>query len=184
MPQNNEPLACLLLSKNCKTSDGTHHELKGFVTVVNQPWFQFSDTSLLVFACCMFQEKKEIRLLASEVLINLVDNKSIDISAFSEQLSYLISNKYGPLLRMIEAVVALKDISPLHNSALFILLDGIFATVTLEEKLPTNFKKMVENFVDVGTKTKQKPTAKTLELLDKYKENASLKTLIKQIANL
>ena len=83
-----------------------------------------------------------------------------------------------------EAVVALKDISPLHNSALFILLDGIFATVTLEEKLPTNFKKMIENFVDVGTKTKHKPSAKTLELLDKYKENASLKTLIKQIANL
>ncbi|MBC8884291.1 hypothetical protein H9X57_15630 [Flavobacterium piscinae] len=29
MPQNNEPLAYLLL-KNCKTADGTNHELKGF----------------------------------------------------------------------------------------------------------------------------------------------------------
>ena len=184
MPQNNEPLACLLLAKNCKTSSGTSNELKGFITVANLPWFQFSATSLLVFACCLFQEKKEIRLLASEVLINLVENKSIDVVAFSEKLAFLISNKYGPLLRMVEGVVALKDISPLHNSALFILLDGIFKNVKMDEKLPTNFKKMVENFVDVATKTKQKPSAKTLELLDKYKENASLKTLIKQIAHL
>ena len=184
MPQNNEPLALLLLSKNCKTSDGTNHELKGFATVVNQPWFQFSDTSLLVFACCFFQEKKEIRLLASEVLINLVEIKSIDILGFSQQLAYLISNKYGPLLRMVESVVVLKDISPLHNSALFFLLDGIFATVKLDKKLPTNFKKLVENFVDVGTKTHHKPSSKTLALLDNYKDNTSLKTLIKQIANL
>lgn len=184
MPQNNEPLAVLLLAKNCKTSNGTSNELKGFINIVNQHWFQFSETALLVYACCFFQEKKEIRLLASEVLINLVENKSIDLKAFSEKLAYLISNKYGPLLRLVEGIVSLKDISALHNSALFFLLDGIFATVKLEEKLPTNFKKMLENFVDVATKTNHKPAPKTLLLLEKFQENASLKSLIKQLAHL
>lgn len=184
MPQNNEPLACLLLAKNCKISNGTSNELKGFITIVNQPWFRFSDTSLLVYACCLFQEKKEMRLLASEVLINLVENKAINIDVFSEKLAYLLSNKYGPLLRLVEGIIALKDISPLHNSALFFILDGVFKQVVLKDKLPTNFKKMVENFVDVGTKTNHKPSAKTLELFEKYKETASLKPLIKQIANL
>lgn len=184
MPQNNEPLACLLLNTNCKTSSGTNNELKGFIHIVNQAWFRFSHTSLLVYACCFFQEKKELRLLASEVLVNLVENKAIDMDLFSERLTFLISNKYGPLLRMIEAVVPLKDISPLHNSALFYLLDGIFKNVKLTDKLPTNFKKMLENFVDVGSKTNHKPDAKTIQLLEPYKENASLKSLIKQIAQL
>jgi predicted DNA-binding WGR domain protein len=182
MPQNNEPLACMLLNTNCKTSSGTNSELKGFIHVVNQAWFRFSDTSLLIFACCFFQEKKELRLLASEVLVNLVENKAIDIAFFSEQLAFLMSNKYGPLLRLIDAIVPLKDISPLHNSALFFLLDGIFKNVKLNDKLPTNFKKMLENFVDLGTKTNHKPDAKTIQLLETYKENASLKSLIKQIA--
>jgi hypothetical protein len=83
---------------------------------------------------------------------------------------------------LIDAIVPLKDISPLHNSALFFLLDGIFKNVKLNDKLPTNFKKMLENFVDLGTKTNHKPDAKTIQLLETYKENASLKSLIKQIA--
>ena len=184
MPQNNEPLACQLLSKNCKTSSGSHNELKGFLHVVNQAFFRFSDTSLLVFACCFFQEKKEVRLLASEVLINLVENKSIDIFLLSERLAFLISNKYGPLSRCIDAIVQLKDISPLHNSAFFYLLDGIFKNLKLEDKLPTNFKKLVEHFADVAVKTNQKPSKETLVFFEQYKENNALKSLINQITEL
>lgn len=184
MPQNNEPLACLLLAKNCKTSEGTHNELKGFVNIINQPWFQFSDTSLLVFACCFFQEKKEIRLQASEVLINLVDTKAIDIPLFATKLAFLVSNKYGVFLRLIDGIITLKDISPAHNSALFLLLDGLFQDVQFKDKLPTNFKKMLENYVDVVAKTNHKPSDKTLLFLEKYKENNALKSLIKQITNL
>lgn len=183
MPQNNEPLAINLLDKSCHITTGTNTELKGFLTIVNRPGFQFLETSLLVFACCFFQEKKDIRLLASEVLINLVENQSIDISSFAEKSAYLISNKYGVLLRFIEAVIALKDISALHNAALFLLLEGIFKNIELPEKLPTNFKKMVENYLDVMLKTNQKPAAETKAFFEKLKENNALKALIKQILN-
>lgn len=183
MPQNNEPLAINLLDKSCRITDGTNNELKGFLTIVNRPGFQFLETSLLVFACCFFQEKKDIRLLASEVLINLVENQSIDISLFAAKSAYLISNKYGVLLRYIEAVIALKDISALHNSALFLLLDGVFKNMELPEKLPTNFKKMVENYLDVMLKTNQKPAAETKAFFEKLEENNALKALIKQILN-
>ncbi|WP_115810082.1 DUF6493 family protein [Flavobacterium aquicola] len=183
MPQNNDPLACLLLEKCCHVTDGTNNELKGFLTIVNRSGFQFSDISLLVFACCFFQEKKDIRLLASEVLINLVEYQSIDIHSFAEKNAFLISNKYGVLLRLVESIITLKDISPLHNSALFLLLDGIFQNLELKEKLPVNFKKMVENYVDVLSKTNQKPTAKTKAFFEKLKENTALKALVKQILN-
>ena len=183
MPQNNDPLACQLLEESCNVTDGTNNELKGFLTIVNQSGFEFSDTSLLVFCCCFFQEKKEIRLLATEVLINLIENKSIDIVLFAEKASYLISNKYGVLLRFIEAVVALKDISALHNSALFLLLDGIFKNIKVDEKLPTNFKKMVEIYADILLKTNQKPAEEAKLFFEKLQENNALKALIKQILN-
>ncbi len=183
MPQNNDPLACLLLHHTCRVTDGTNNELKGFLNIVNQPAFQFSETSLLLFSCCFFQEKKDVRLLASEVLINLVEKQTIDIHLFAEKTAVLISNKYGVLLRFIDGIIALKDISPLHNSALFLLLDGIFKRIEIKEKLPTNFKKMVENYVDTLSKTNQKPSADTKVFFEKLKENTALKALVKQILN-
>lgn len=181
MPQNNEPLAYLLLAKNCKTADGTNNELKGFLNIINLPGFQFDITSMQVFACCFFQEKKDIRLLASEILINIVEKKNIDITLFSEKVAYLITNKYGVLLRLIDGIIALKDVSPLHNSALFLVLDGIFKQIELKDKLPTNFKKLVENYLDVIAKTNQKPSVESIQFFEKHKENNSLKPLIKQL---
>ncbi|WP_298121986.1 DUF6493 family protein [Flavobacterium sp.] len=181
MPQNNQPLAYLLLAKNCKIADGTNHELKGFLNITNIPGFKFDTTSLLVLACCFFQEKKDIRLLASEVIINLVEKQNIDIVSFSEKLAYLITNKYGILLRLIDGIIALKDVSAMHNSALFLILDGIFKQIELGDKLPTNFKKLVENYLDVIAKTNQKPSSESLQFFEKYKENNSLKPLIKQL---
>jgi hypothetical protein len=181
MPQNNQPLAYMLLVKNCKTADGTNNELKGFLNITNFPGFQFDTTSLLVFACCFFQEKKEVRLLASEIIINLVEKQNIDLNLFSEKLAYLITNKYGVLLRLIDGIIALKDISPLHNSALFLILDGIFKNIELNDKLPTNFKKLVENYLDVIAKINQKPSVESIHFFEKHKENNSLKPLIKQL---
>jgi len=181
MPQNNEPLAYLLLEKNFKTADGTNTELKGYLNIINLPGFQFGSTALLVFACCFFQEKKDVRLLAAEILINVVEKQNIDIALFSEKVAYLITNKYGVLLRLVDGIIALKDVSPLHNSALFLLLDGIFKRIELKDKIPTNFKKLVENYLDVIAKTNQKPSAESIQFFEKHKENNSLKPLIKQL---
>ncbi|MNG13703.1 hypothetical protein D3C84_973980 [compost metagenome] len=86
-------------------------------------------------------------------------------------------------MRVLEAIIPLKDISSLHNSALFLLLDGIFKNIVLSEKLPTNFKKMVENYVDVMSKTNQKPAAETKVFFKILKDNTALKALVKQILN-
>jgi hypothetical protein len=75
----------------------------------------------------------------------------------------------------------LKDISPLHNSAFLQLMEGIFKGMEVEEKLPVNFKKIVEHYVDVLYKTKEKPSADAVTLFDKLKDNAALKALVKQI---
>lgn len=183
MPQNDDALACLLLQNTCKLTDGTNNELKGFLTIANQPEFQFSETSLFLFACCFFQEKKDLRLMASEVLIDLIEKHKVDVDVFAEKSAFLISNKYGVLLRYIDGIIAMKDISAIHNSALFLILDALFKKLELNDKLPTNFKKLIENYLDVMSKTNQQPSSESKIFFEKLKENAALKALVKQILN-
>ncbi|KFF14888.1 DUF6493 family protein [Flavobacterium hydatis] len=179
-PQNADALAITLLH-NCATGDGSKPDLKGFLDIINRPEFQLSDTTLLLYACSFLQEKKDIRLMASEVLINLVDKQTIDIELFAQKLAFLTSGKYGVFLRLVDGLIAIKDVSPLHNSALLKLFNSFFDNLDLNDKLPTNFKKMVENYLDVLTKTNQKPSPKAIVFFEQWKDNASLKSLIKQI---
>lgn len=179
-PQNSDALALTLL-QNCGTADGSKPDLKAFLEVINKPEFQLSDISLLLYACCFFHEKKDLRLMASEVLIHLIEKQAIDVVLFAEKLGFLTSEKYGVFLRMADALIAIKDVSPLHNNALLQLLNSFFENLDLKEKLPTSFKKIVENYVDILTKTNEKPSAKAIIFFEQWKDNASLKPLIKQI---
>lgn len=180
MPQNSDALALTLL-QNCATADGSKPELKGFLDIINRPEFRFSETTMLTFVACFFQEKKDLRLLASEVLIHLIEKQTVDVAVFAQKASLLASEKYGVFLRFSDALAGLKDISPLHNSALFQLFNSFFENLVLKEKLPTNFKKIVENYVDILTKTNQKPSAKAIVFFEQWKDNTALKSLIKQI---
>ncbi|MCR4033399.1 MULTISPECIES: DUF6493 family protein [Flavobacterium] len=179
-PQNSDALAMTLLN-NCVIPDGSKPELRGFIDVTNRPEFRFSENVLFLFALCFFQEKKELRLLASETLINLIERQVIDMEKFAEKAAFTATGKYGAFSRLTDGIIALKDISPLHNSALLLFFNTFFANLDVQEKLPTNFKKMVENYVDVLIKTNQKPSEKAIAFFEQWKDNASLKSLIKQI---
>lgn len=179
-PQNPDALALTLLN-NCRITDGSKPELRGFLDVMNRPEFRFSENALMLFAACFFQEKKDLRLLASETLINLIEKQSLDMEKFSEKTAFLASEKYGAFARLTDGVIALKDISPLHNSALLQFFNAFFSNLNVKDKLPTNFKKMIENYVDILIKTNQKPSEKAIAFFEQWKDNASLKSLIKQI---
>ncbi|BFM41586.1 hypothetical protein CFS9_02270 [Flavobacterium sp. CFS9] len=179
-PQNPDALAMTLLS-NCTVPDGSKPELKGFLEVLNRPEMRFSDHVLFLFALCFFQEKKDLRLLASETLMNLIEKQVIDIEKFAEKAAFTATGKYGAFSRLTDGIIALKDISPLCNSALLQFFNTFFARLEVNDKLPTNFKKMVENYVDVLIKTNQKPSEKAIAFFEQWKDNASLKSLIKQI---
>lgn len=179
MPQNNEPLAVKLLTTTCYNSSNSIEVLKPFLQIANRTDFDFSHYCSYVFACCFFMEKKDIRLLASEILYEKIGSRSFPIEQMSAVFAYLISNNYGVFGRFADAVLSIKDSSPLHNQALFLLLDGVLSNWTLGEKLPTNFKKFIENYYDLATKLNLKPSEKTLIFLKTLEETASLKKLIK-----
>lgn len=181
MPQNPEPLAVRLLASVCKHSSDDSNALKGFLNLLYRPEFCFSDPVFLVFACSFFQEKKETRLLATEVLIHLIEQRKLDLTAFGEKIARLISEKYGALLRCIDALAAIKDVSPLHNAALAMLLDTVFENLQIADKLPLNFKKLLEHYLDMLVKTNQKPAEAAQAFLLQWQNVSSIKNLIKQI---
>lgn len=182
MPQNPEPLAIELTTSSCRTGDGGRANMQGFLTIVDRPEFWFSETSTLAFACCFLQERKETRFLATEVLIHLIEKRKLDLALFAKKLTFLISNKYGVLMRCIDALVAIKDISPLYNNVLFTILDTMLGQLKIADKLPLNFKKLLEHYLDMMVKTGGKPSTDTLTFLLQWQDTASLKNLIKQIA--
>ena len=181
MPQNADALCMFLLRSSCNNSSIGGQELKGFLHLLMQPNFFWSEISFLLFACTFFQEKKDIRMMAAEVLIDLIEKRAIDLSPFAEKIAYLAANRYGPYLRLSESVATLKDVSLIHNLAFLKLMEGIFKGLNLKEKLPVNFKKTVENYVDVLYKTNQQPDEETIFAFQHLKDHSALKPLVKQI---
>ena len=184
MPQNNATLNIQILQGACDRP--TTHELnsqtfKGFLKISEYPEFKFSDASMLIFACVLFNEKKDTRATAAEVLIQKIQNQNIDVLFLGQKIAYLINNNYAPILRLCECFATLKDVSTLHNSALSILLESTIENLELKEKLPTNFKKILEIFYDLKAKMKQKVSEKVISTLKPIAENGTLKSIVKQI---
>jgi Family of unknown function (DUF6493) len=176
LPQNTDSLAYHLLKYVANRADGASPELKAFLQITNRPEFWFSESTTLVFATCFFQEKKEIRLMASEVLMNLIQIKKIEVQHLGEKMAWLLTNKYAGVQRLSDALVAIKDISALHNSALFLLLDAFFQHFEATEKLPTNFKKLVELYTDLKTKTQGESHEKVVLFFEKWKGNTAVRS--------
>ena len=181
MPQNYEPLVMSILENTCKRVNQGSKMLFGFVKIAQSQSFQFSEVSTLILACCLFNDKKELRAIATEVLIQHIENQTIGVSLLAEKIAFLINNDYGPVSRVIESFTTIKDVSPLHNSALIILLESTIGNLELKEKLPTNFKKILEIFYDLKAKMKQKVSEKVILVLKPLEENGTLKSIVKQI---
>lgn len=181
MPQNADPLAYNLLRGACRTASAGGKDLKAFLNLMNSSGFPFSAITMLVFACMFFQEKKDVRLMATEVMINLIDKQIIDLQLFAQKAAYLVSNKYGAFLRLADSLGSLKDVSALHNAALLQIMEEFFKHIDAQDKLPLNFKKMVEHYIDILVKTNQLPSPAAITFFDKWKDNTSIKGLVKQI---
>jgi hypothetical protein len=115
--------------------------------------------------------------MASEVLMNLIQVKKIDMQYLGEKMAWLLTNKYAGVQRLSDALTAIKDISTLHNSALFLLLDAFFQHFEATEKLPTNFKKLVELYTDLKAKTQGKSHEQAVLFFEKWKGNTAMRSL-------
>lgn len=184
MPQNDEALALMLIKADCRIADENSDVIPGFLHVSLLPGFVFGNNGLIVLAVSCFKQKKEIRALAGEVLIQHLQAQSLDTAAFAKALSFLINEQFGPLQRFTDTLTLVKDVSPLHNTALAMLLEEILAGFQPKEKLPVNFKKLVELYFDLMTKTKRTPSEMVMTLFEKLEDVAALKPILKQLKSI
>lgn len=184
MPQNDEALALMLIKADCRIADENSDVLPGFLHAGLLPGFVFGNNALMVLAVSCFKQKKEIRALAAEVLIQHIQQQSIDLIALAKALSFLVNEQFGPLQRFTDTLALVKDVSSLHNTALAILLEGLLAGFHPKEKLPVNFKKLIELYFDLITKTKRTPSEQVLNLFEKLGDVPALKPILKQLRSI
>jgi Family of unknown function (DUF6493) len=141
----------------------------------------FNRNSLLVLATACFQQKREARGFAAEVLISHFQEQTIEPEKLGEQMGYLITNKYGPVQRFVDVVSLVKDASPLHNQGLLLMLNTLIISIKDISEFPTNTKKLLEIYFDLLTKSKKKASPEIIEIMTKWQSNASLKSICKQI---
>jgi hypothetical protein len=184
MPQNDQALVTMVLKYSCINADGGTDDLNAFLYLSAQPEFVFTETSMLVVACCMFNKDLKTRSYASEILIYLIAERKINVKVLGEKAGYLISENYGPTQRFVEVITTIRDVSSLHNSAVIILLDSLFLNFNGKEKLPVNFKKLLEFYLDLLMKTGAKPDRSTLTNILLWKDHNAIKSVLKQIQSL
>ncbi|WP_254411441.1 DUF6493 family protein [Dyadobacter diqingensis] len=184
MPQNDQALATMLLKSSCKNTESGSEELNGFLYVSAQPEFIFTETSLLVLACSMFCKNSKTRSYASEILIYLIKYRKIDVTALGEKVAYLISENYGPVQRFTDVLSIIRDVSSLHNSAIIILLDAVILNFAGKDKLPVNFKRLLELYLDLLMKTRSKPDDRVLESFLAWKDYNAIRPVLRQIQSI
>ncbi len=179
MPQNNDSYAIQIIRDSGVASSGK----QGIDTLLsNISWVRVSYYSYLVWALGFFNDKKELRAKAAEVLYAQIAEANAEVSLLSTTLALLVNNKYGVFSRLTDALASLKDTTPQHNHALWLLLDGLFAQLTVDA-LPNQFKKMLEMYYDLKLKTKSEATLQAKAFLEKWADQGSIKKMIKEITN-
>lgn len=99
-------------------------------------------TANLVLATGFLNNAKINRDLSVEVFIQGVNDNCLNVELLGHNISKLLNGNYAPLSRLIDSLYALKGISLLHDSALFILIEKIIAEIG--EEIPKNFMKLIE----------------------------------------
>ncbi|WP_396143820.1 DUF6493 family protein [Flavobacterium sp.] len=149
-----------------------------------QPYFNIGYFSNWFLVCSQLADKKEIRLLSSEVVLHLIENKQLDWEEFTLRIIELHQSKYATIQRYIENLSMLKNVSSLHNNFLIFTIEKLLIAFTKEEKAPTNTKKLVETLYDLKVKSNESLSEELKASLEKWKHNATLKKLIDNLLKL
>ncbi len=180
IPQQPESLFTVIVKYGCFATDESptaSHALR----LMFQPNFQFREMSLLVLACGLLAQKRETGALAAEVLIHHFGQQTLDVARLGDRLGWLLSGNYAPVQRLTDGLNLVKDVSLLHNKALLLTLDALFAPFAPMASLPKNTRKLLEIYLDLLVKLHQTPAIATSALLVKWQEIGSLKKLCQDI---
>lgn len=181
MPQNTESLSMFLTMGLNSKSDIGGKSSAAYLQEMLYDFFRFDQQSNLYLATSLFNKEKEVRAMAVEVILAAVNENRLDTTVLGEQLGMLLSNGYGPIGRCVEVLEQCRDISSKHNNALLQLLDVAFAHYNIAEKMPTNFKKIIEYYYDLMNKEQYHFPDDLQQVFGKLEIYKSLQPILKKI---
>lgn len=183
MPLNTESLSLWLNASINTVADYSGKKPLGYLKEMLWDFFRFNSESVLFLACTLFAKEKEVRALAVEVLIIIIDEQRLPVYELGKYIGQLMNNNYGPIGRSHEVLSQLRDISSVHHHAVLQLLDQLFINYQTGDKMSTNFKKIVELYYDFIHKenyTIPEEVHPALKNLMKYKSLHPILNKIKQ----
>ena len=183
MPQHAEPLAYYLNAVFNHAPDLGGHRSGYLLQQMLYDFYRMDPASTLYLACSLYNESKEVRAMAGEVLMQTIDTHRLPAGDLGKQVGLLLAHHYAPAKRCIEVLESIRDVSYTHNDALLQLLEALLETIELNDKMPNNFKKLLELYYDLKLKQARElsPNLKTaLENLSRFK---ALQSIIRKILN-
>jgi hypothetical protein len=181
IPQNPQAIFAYILNRSLGLSDSPQNALEGGLRLMLANYFRFSETASYVLAVACLVQKKEYRGLAAEVLLAHFEQQTIEPAQLGKKIAYLIQHKYAGIQRFVDVVNLVKDASMIHNQGLLIMIDAMLCDLKDLPEIPTNTKKLLEIYFDLLSKTHKKPSMLALEAVGIWQNNASLKSISKQI---
>lgn len=183
MPQSTESLSLFLtLGLGAKADLGGKTQV-GYLNAMMYEFFHFEQQSVLFLATSSFSKEKEVRAMAIEVLITAIDRQRLPVQDLGKFLGILISHTYGPLGRVEEVLGQCRDISSKHNNALIQVIDEMLLHYTIGEKMPTNFKKLIELYYDLINKENQELSVEIKQVFENLMVFKSLQPILKKLNN-
>ena len=183
MPQNTESLSLFLtLGLAAKADQGGKTPI-GYLKEMLYDFFHFDQQSVLFLATSTFNKEKEVRAMAIEVLITAIDRQRLPVQDLGNFLGILMSHTYGPLGRLEDVLGQCRDISSKHNQALIKIIEYMFLSYAIGEKMPTNFKKLIELYYDLVHKENQNISVEIKEVFEKLMIFKSLQPILKKLSN-
>jgi len=181
MPQNTESLSLFLTLAYKNKSEAGGKSTAAYLQEMLYDFFVIDLQSALYLATSMFDKEKEVRAMAVEVLIATIQANRLPIELVGKHLGMLLSSGYGPIGRFAEVLEQCRDISSLHNNALLQVLDVAFLRYTIAEKMPTNFKKIVELYYDLLHKEQYLVSEHVQQVFANLEVYKSLQPILKKI---
>jgi len=181
MPQNTESLSLFLIMGFNSKSDTGGKSSTAYLQEMLYDFFYFDEQSSLYLTTSLFNKEKEVRAMAVEVFLAAIGEDRLDVATLGRQLGILLSNGYGPIGRCVEVLEQCRDISSKHHNALLQLLDVAFVNYTVAEKMPTNFKKIVEYYYDIMNKAQYRVPKELQPVFERLETYKSLQPILKKI---
>lgn len=171
----------LSTAKQLRTKDITANNTLAALRVMTHEDLALRPIHHLFLCLIFFNEKREHRAYAVEVLIELINTQVIDIKQVGQNIADLVYKGYGSLSRPLDCLAMLKDVSSLHNVALKEIYEIIILKNFEVNTAPKYAKKLLEDYFDVLMKTNHPPSVSVVDTIKSWTENATVKKIITSI---